>query len=141
MPEPLTQYNLDLWIAFGPLASAMLNWRNIFYDLGNQIVAQNWAAAQQACNKLGNDYVYIKQKLCDSGGIKGKVYAPLDWIDDNWPDGDAEVTMDAILSAMITADFAQLQTFVGLVDAYRVALWNEPFNAEYYAALARGFMP
>jgi len=53
----------------------------------------------------------------------------------------SEVTMDNILSAMITAAFDELQTFVGLVDAYRVALWNEPFNAEYYAALARGFMP
>lgn len=51
------------------------------------------------------------------------------------------VDMDAILSAMITADFDQLQKFTGLADAYRVALWNEPFNAEFYAALARGFMP
>jgi len=49
--------------------------------------------------------------------------------------------MDAILTAMITADFSQLQKFTGLSDAYRVALWNEPFNAEFYAALARGFMP
>lgn len=54
---------------------------------------------------------------------------------------DGGVTMDAILSAMITADFDELQKFTGLVDAYRVALWNEPFNADFYAALARGFMP
>ncbi len=53
----------------------------------------------------------------------------------------SEVTMGGILSAMITATFGDLQTFVGLVDAYRVALWNEPFNAEFYAALARGFTP
>jgi len=52
----------------------------------------------------------------------------------------SEVTMDNILSAMITADFEDLQKFIGIVDAYRVALWNEPFNAEFYAALARGFM-
>ncbi len=54
---------------------------------------------------------------------------------------ESEVTMALILSAMITADFTELQTFIGLVDAYRVSLWNEPFNAEYYAALARGFTP
>jgi len=53
----------------------------------------------------------------------------------------AEVTMDTILSAMITADFDELQQFIGIVDAYRVSLWNEPFNAEFYAALARGFTP
>ncbi len=49
------------------------------------------------------------------------------------------VDMDSILTAMITADFDQLQKFVGLVDAYRVAVWNAPFNADFYAALARGF--
>jgi len=53
----------------------------------------------------------------------------------------AEVDMDAILSAMVTADFYDLQMFIGIVDAYRVSLWNEPFNAEFYAALARGFTP
>lgn len=52
-----------------------------------------------------------------------------------------EVTMDDILTAMISANFGNLQTFIGIVDAYRVALWNEPFNAEFYAALARGFTP
>lgn len=51
----------------------------------------------------------------------------------------AEVTMDAILSAMITASLDEYTEFVGLIDAYRVGLWNRPFNAEYYAALARGF--
>lgn len=53
----------------------------------------------------------------------------------------SEVTMDDILSAMIAADFNDFQKFIGIVDAYRVALWNEPFNAEFYAALARGFTP
>jgi len=50
-----------------------------------------------------------------------------------------DVDMDAILTAMTTANFDQLQHFIGLVDAYRVALWNAPFNADFYAALARGF--
>jgi hypothetical protein len=47
--------------------------------------------------------------------------------------------MDAILNAMLAADFDQLTNFVGIEDAYRVAVWNAPFNAEFYAALARGF--
>lgn len=51
-----------------------------------------------------------------------------------------DVTMDAILSAMITANFDDFQMFVGIVDGYRTALWNEPFNVDMYAALARGFM-
>jgi len=47
--------------------------------------------------------------------------------------------MDGILSAMLQATFEQLQKFIGIEDAYRVALWNAPFNVEFYAALARGF--
>jgi len=52
---------------------------------------------------------------------------------------EAEVTMDAILSVMVTATDSQLMNFIGLVDAYRQSLWNKDFNAEYFAALARGF--
>lgn len=54
------------------------------------------------------------------------------------PTGGA-VDMDAIINAMLSASFDQLQHFIGIEDAYRVALWNAPFNAEFYAALARGF--
>lgn len=79
--------------------------------------------------------------------LAGKMY-PFDpesavphFLDSHTIGEDGDVTMDAILTAMITADFDQLQKFTGLVDAYRVALWNEPFNADFYAALARGFTP
>ncbi len=54
------------------------------------------------------------------------------------PESEA-LTMDSLLSTMLTATPEQLQYFVGLVDAYRQSLWNRPFNAEFYAALARGF--
>lgn len=47
--------------------------------------------------------------------------------------------MDMLLSAMVGAKFNQLQYFIGIVDAYRQSLWNKPFNAEFFAALARGF--
>ena len=51
-----------------------------------------------------------------------------------------EVTMDGILSAMLGANPDQVEYFVGLVDAYRQSIWNRPFNKDFYAALARGFM-
>lgn len=50
-----------------------------------------------------------------------------------------EVDMDAILNAMLAADFDELRMFIGIEDGFRIAVWNEPFNAEFYAALARGF--
>lgn len=74
------------------------------------------------------------------GLYRGKLIDVFNWINANWPtNGNGEVTMDAIINAMLKADFNQLQKFIGIVDAYRVALWNAPFNAEMYAALARGF--
>lgn len=48
-------------------------------------------------------------------------------------------TMDDILTAMLGAKFDQLQKFIGIEQAYMAAIWNAPFNGEYYAALARGF--
>lgn len=63
-----------------------------------------------------------------------------DRIDDLEDAPPVTVDMDAILSAMLSAAFQQIEYFIGIVDAYRVSLWNEPFNAEFYAALARGFM-
>lgn len=51
-----------------------------------------------------------------------------------------ELTMDAILSTMLSADPTQVEYFVGLVDAYRQSIWNRPFDKDFFAALARGFM-
>jgi hypothetical protein len=50
-----------------------------------------------------------------------------------------EVTMEKMLAAMLEAETDEISYFVGLVDAYRQSVWNKPFNAEFYAALARGF--
>lgn len=47
--------------------------------------------------------------------------------------------MDDILNAMMEANFEQLKSFIGIKEAYQCALWDAPFNADYYAALARGF--
>jgi len=47
--------------------------------------------------------------------------------------------MNALLNIMMTAKFEELQKFIGIEDAYRCALWDEWFNIEFYAALARGF--
>ena len=55
--------------------------------------------------------------------------------------GGASITMADILTAMLTAEYDQLQQFIGIEDAYRSAIWDQPFNAAFYAALANGFRP
>lgn len=68
-------------------------------------------------------------------------YESIYWANKDVPDPPAyELTMGDILSTMLAADEEEVMYFIGLVDAYRTSLWNKPFNAEYYAALARGFM-
>ncbi len=49
------------------------------------------------------------------------------------------LTMADIITAMHTASNEELKTFIGLVDAYRISLWNKPFESDFYAAIARGF--
>ncbi len=49
------------------------------------------------------------------------------------------LTMDTLLNTMLTADISQLTQFIGIEDAYRSAIWDQPFNAQFYAALAQGF--
>jgi len=140
MPEPLTSYIVDLWGGYNSLNTSANDWRQLFINLGNQIASQAWPAAQQACFDLGNDFfTQVVTPLCHSSGIKGDIYACLHWIDDNIGGGGGGCTMDDILTEMLSADFGQLQKFIGITDAYRMAIWNAPFNADFYAALARGF--
>ena len=49
------------------------------------------------------------------------------------------ITMDDIINAMLVADPDQIEYFVGIADAYRVAMWDRPFNEEFFRALAEGF--
>ncbi|MBA7528712.1 hypothetical protein ES705_20900 [subsurface metagenome] len=116
--------------------------RNNLYYAGDAIAAQNWADAKTKLYAAGDEFGYVYRYLLQGPsfyqGLREDWKDALEWINNNWPNGNG-VTMDAILNAMLVADFDELQKFVGLVDAYRVAIWNAPFNANFYAALARGF--
>lgn len=52
----------------------------------------------------------------------------------------AEVTMSAVLSALLVADPDEVKQFVGITDAFKQSIWDKPYNREFYAALGRGFM-
>ncbi|NVM23978.1 MAG: hypothetical protein HWN68_19640 [Desulfobacterales bacterium] len=108
-----------------------------------QIKAENWEAAGDTLYEAGTfAYLFTEDILTRYTHQAYRITGALYWIDDNWPEEapPVEVTMDAILSAMLKATNPQIQYFIGLVDAYRQSLWNRPFNREYFAALARGFM-
>lgn len=143
MPEPLTSYVADCLTDFIDGKIKCNNLGGFLAGAGSKLklgkiseAGDKLQSAGQAANELAlclhAYYGYHLYYLIDA----------LEWIDDNWPSEPepAELTMDAILSTMLSADPPQVEYFVGLVDAYRQSIWNRPFNQEFFAALGRGFM-
>ena len=94
-----------------------------------------YSALQQLQTFLSNLTTYTWPDWQGSG-----LFESLYWLDQEAGGGDPYVlTMDDILSVMVTASDEEYAKFIGLVDAYRIGLWNKPFNTEFYAALGRGF--
>ncbi len=79
-------------------------------------------------------------------GHNGSTYALLSALDRTQAnpfitsDDVPAITMQSILDAMVTANPDQTMYFVGLLDAFKQSVWNRPYNKEFFAALARGFM-
>lgn len=140
MPAELDALIDNLDTAFQSIYLNFFQQFNIgFQNLGNAILANNWTAAHDYCDSLGSLF-WVQWRntwTLSSSNFRYYMLQVLRWIDTNWTTGGA--TMDDILNAMLGANFDQLQKFIGIEDAYRVALWNAPFNADFYAALARGF--
>jgi hypothetical protein len=111
-------------------------------NAGNHLEGGNMAAAgtdiKLAATSLSDAMFYFYNQAGNT--VRSTLNQSLGWIDTNWT-GAISITMDDILNAMLIADYDQLQQFIGIEDAYRSALWDQPFNAEFYAALANGFRP
>lgn len=113
---------------------------NYFGTLGDYILANNWVGAHDMCDLLKYQFnnPFRNGLASSSTGVRYRLKLVLQWMNDNW--GAGGVTLDDILNAMLTASFEQLQQFIGITEAYKIALWNAPFNADMYAALGRGFV-
>ena len=102
----------------------------------------DWAAAKIPMNSCIGMLVNAIKNVRGGYGCGDTTYgttSSLVKLRDLASNGEVEVTMNSILSAMITANDEDIEYFIGLVDAYRQAIWNKPFNYEFFAALARGF--
>lgn len=107
------------------------------------IWAEDWSAAGSylltAASTFRNGMRHICTSSSSTHGVRYHMKDVLELIDDQWPEESGSVDMDSILTAMTTASFEQLTSFMGITQAYKTAVWDAPFNEEYYAALARGF--
>jgi len=139
MPEPLTTY-ITLWHnAIASFKADFYNATNAIYDCHLQAEAHNWEglanSLEVAANAMYDAAAHIATGV---GSIYYHMWSSMTWIDLNWPSAPT-VTMASIINAMLLAKFDELQKFIGIEDAYRCALWDAPFNTDFYAALARGF--
>jgi len=138
---------LDAYVAF---ISQYNNWRVLLNDLdgwGTQMMAyaaadewQNAFAAALGCfNTIETIHITVLD-MVESNFRNNHLFECLRLAYLDVPDGEAyELTMDDLINVMLQANPEQVKYFVGLVDAYRQSLWNQPFNEELFAALARGF--
>lgn len=138
-----TTYITGMSNTLGSYVSQHLSARNWLYSAGDAIAANQWANAKTylyyAADGFGtemNPFMYT-----GSNNFRYWLQQMFNWIHNNLNSTPTvSLAMGDILTAMLQATFDELTGFVGIEDAYRSALWNKPFNAEYYAALARGFM-
>lgn len=108
------------------------------YDLRNDLQTDGNPASYIGANNLAIDLGAVRNNWGGgSSTIGGRLLAMFDYLDAGI--GGVDVTMAAILSAMMSATFEELTQFMGITQAYKVAVWDTPFNEEFYAALARGF--
>lgn len=120
---------------------ARLNQANVYANYLESSFGAYMDAAAEGYWTTYHERIYDAIRYAIHKNYNPEYDALTQWMEKAMDEGlGGDVTMDSILSAMISADYQQLQKFVGLVDAYRMAIWNQPFNAEFYAALARGFM-
>ncbi|KKM24944.1 hypothetical protein LCGC14_1600010, partial [marine sediment metagenome] len=69
-----------------------------------------------------------------SSTLGGRLLSMFDYLNDNI--GGGEVDMASILTAMKDATPDEMQEFIAIVDGFRVAIWDRPYNETFYASLA-----
>lgn len=139
MPEPLTSDIISLHTSFYTLSSHFNNMYNDCLALGTALATEAGPGSASAANNMAVHIWDIRNDLSfGSNSTRYWLVKCLQWIDTNWGGGGG-FDMDILLNEMLAASDTQLTKFIGIVDAYRAAIWDAPFNAEFYGALARGF--
>lgn len=125
------------WYDYQLLWVGYQNWWRYAYDYNVQALVHGFGAAGFA------DLLNAQYDLINAVGILFGLYYDTfgDAICNNlfYYSGSPTLDFDTLLNVMLTPDISQLTQFVGIEDAYRSAIWDQPFNAQFYAALAQGF--
>lgn len=140
MPAPLQDCIDEIDVRWDAVRSRLDSIGYWFGKLGDSILAENWSNAHSNCNTLHIHTDFLAEQMGD--GIFSVRYwhnAALQYVNDYVPWSAGDLTMDALLSTMLSANPNQVMYFIGLLDAYRQSVWNRPFNREFFTGLAKGF--
>ena len=116
------------------------NWNGVVeeaYDLQNALNSDGNPFSYTAMNALAIDLGAVRNNWGGgSSTLGGRLLSMFDYLNAGI---GVTVDMPSILSAMMAATPEEIVQFMGITQAYKVAVWDAPFNEEFYAALARGF--
>lgn len=141
MPEPLTSDIISYHFSCYAYSAIMQNLYNDVVGLATQLDAEGLPGSSNAASLMAVHIWELRNKFTyGSDSVRYWLVKCLQYIDANaFNGGGGGVTMGDILSEMMSATFGELTTFMGITQAYKVAVWDAPYNEEFYAALARGF--
>ena len=106
--------------------------------LGDEIYAQDWSAAHNACDYVAGELSDLYHDLLDpTASARYWLRMALEYINDYVSWDIPEVDMSAILKAMEEAEPHQPLLFVAYLEAYYASVWNASFDERFFADLVK----
>lgn len=140
MPVPFSTYITNALNDLEYVASDLYYAGQLHTSLGLRIEQQNWTSARAYCDTIAS---YIQQAanhiFSGTSGFKTDLSLALWWLDNYTSSPPYTLTMLKLLTAMAVPTADEFMTFIALTDAYKTALWDKSYNAEYYATFVRFF--
>ena len=140
MPLSISSYITTLNSQFSSASTYLATCSTQLRYAGTDLSAELFLNAGDHLYAAGNALETARGFLYNGtiSGVCAALLLCLNKINTDWPT-DSTVSMASILSAMLLATPDELTKFIGIEQAFMAAMWNAPYNGEYYAALARGF--
>lgn len=140
MPEPFTTYKNNVAAAWLWVASDVDFCYQAAYNMAVHLNTEGNPNSSTEAYNLATGLWNLKAHI--SGGSPSMRITTaycLNWIDDNWPENGAELTMTKLMETMWTAKPWQCLLFVPMVDAMRGAIMNKTVTEEWMSMAMRHF--
>lgn len=128
----LAQQNLALFNNLNEVCTDLYNASSNLDSAGYYLGISNFAAAGSQLQGASN---YIEEAArglgFTAGEVRHKLYYIFDLINDNWPEGNGELTWQAICEAWVANDFEAKEWTIACIDHMRKLMWDKPFSIKW----------